>query len=641
VPYALLSSGVVGDIQTDTAKLIIDGQPGFPPELIIKDHSSVTPTIDEYLRITDLKVSLIVDRSPGDVDKTEITADAFKLYYPSGVEAISFAPGAVVFNGTPVDFDGTEAQFLASDYKTTVAPDHIQLEAPIPLPAPIPAPLDSPYICVALADDVLNQIFASLVTPGNIKAVEYLTSPSLELARSCEIDANRIKFSTVDNDAEIRRVGNIIEIYPPSLSGAGLDLGGIVTFTNPKMVSLAIDTKVTHDFGGISEYLGVSKQLKLSSDEMICEPASGGAGPRSILRFDEVILTDDVPTATLRLHRSDGLTLDLASGHSTYYRADGVQLTGPDASRFGATHRGFSLTRPSGNGAFVCKLDDATDVAFCDLNDDGIRDVSFQSIPVPALVCRPSARLICEATATFENSMTIDVNDDGTVDFRCDAPVAGPRVLVDAGTEMRCEGPAYCEATLECWGTMKCKSGWTCDVNNDAITDVLIVAAPAPELQVAPTTRFACDGMATFAQPVQVNSSLTVNGSLLVTGPKAFVQDHPEDATKEIVYVALEGNESGTYTRGSSQLKNGVAEISLPEDFHLVTNVDGLTVQITPRGPVNSMLYVESVTPTMLVVKSSNKKDENVKFDFMVNGVRKGFENHQVIRDKKSLALNE
>ncbi len=36
----------------------------------------------------------------------------------------------------------------------------------------------------------------------------------------------------------------------------------------------------------------------------------------------------------------------------------------------------------------------------------------------------------------------------------------------------------------------------------------------------------------------------------------------------------------------------------------------------------------------------SNKKDGNVKFDFMINGVRAGYEDHQVIRDTQSYANN-
>ena len=172
------------------------------------------------------------------------------------------------------------------------------------------------------------------------------------------------------------------------------------------------------------------------------------------------------------------------------------------------------------------------------------------------------------------------------------------------------------------------------DLNNDATLDILCTATTTPTLTLAVGTDLDCLGPAFFSSPVLINSDLTV------TGVKAFVQDHPEDDTKEIVYVALEGHEAGTYTRGNGQLDEGIATIKLPEVFSLVTNEDGLTAQITPRGPVQSMLYVESVTPKMLVVKSSDMNDGHVKFDFMINGVRAGFEDHQVIREKRSYANN-
>jgi hypothetical protein len=50
------------------------------------------------------------------------------------------------------------------------------------------------------------------------------------------------------------------------------------------------------------------------------------------------------------------------------------------------------------------------------------------------------------------------------------------------------------------------------------------------------------------------------------------------------------------------------------------------------------MLYVQSVTPTQLVVKASNPADAEVPFDYMVNGVRAGFEDHEVIRDRRLLS---
>jgi hypothetical protein len=48
----------------------------------------------------------------------------------------------------------------------------------------------------------------------------------------------------------------------------------------------------------------------------------------------------------------------------------------------------------------------------------------------------------------------------------------------------------------------------------------------------------------------------------------------PSDPGKEIVYVALEGGEAGTYVRGTGQLNDGKAVLALPEHFRLVTAAD-------------------------------------------------------------------
>jgi len=127
---------------------------------------------------------------------------------------------------------------------------------------------------------------------------------------------------------------------------------------------------------------------------------------------------------------------------------------------------------------------------------------------------------------------------------------------------------------------------------------------------------------------VIVTGNFTVSG-----GTKNFVQDHPTDPTKQIVYVSLEGPESGTYIRGSAQLKNGIATINLPDHFYLVTGEDNITVQITPTAETNGM-YVAQKSNKQIVVKELNNGNGNATFDYLVNGVRKGYENHQVIIDK-------
>jgi hypothetical protein len=112
------------------------------------------------------------------------------------------------------------------------------------------------------------------------------------------------------------------------------------------------------------------------------------------------------------------------------------------------------------------------------------------------------------------------------------------------------------------------------------------------------------------------------------TGAKYFIQPHPYDPSKEIRFVCLEGNESGTYFRGSTQLVDGRAHIHVPEEFRLVSETEGLTVQVTPRGPAT--LWVESVDLDRIVVAGNV---DAVYFDYFVNGIRRGFAHMELIRE--------
>ncbi|MCP3995925.1 MAG: hypothetical protein GY722_12805 [bacterium] len=125
--------------------------------------------------------------------------------------------------------------------------------------------------------------------------------------------------------------------------------------------------------------------------------------------------------------------------------------------------------------------------------------------------------------------------------------------------------------------------------------------------------------------------SLTVNGGLDVLGSKNFIQPHPVDPSKEIRFASLEGNESGTYFRGSSRLAGGSAVIQVPEEFRLASEAEGISVQLTPRGP-DADLWVDSVGLDRIVVQGF----DDVEFDFFVTGVRRGFRDLQIIRENRS-----
>jgi hypothetical protein len=180
------------------------------------------------------------------------------------------------------------------------------------------------------------------------------------------------------------------------------------------------------------------------------------------------------------------------------------------------------------------------------------------------------------------------------------------------------------------------------DVDLDGTLDLVSVSvtSSASDFFLDGTSTFDCAGTATFDNPVHIGggappppgSFLHVNGNITASGAKLFVQQHPKDPQQYIAFVALEGPEAGTYTRGTFRLNNGVAEINLPESFSLVTGDDGMTVQVTPRGKVRGMLYVESVSPSKLVVMASDDADASVNFDYLVNGVRIGYENFESMR---------
>jgi len=124
--------------------------------------------------------------------------------------------------------------------------------------------------------------------------------------------------------------------------------------------------------------------------------------------------------------------------------------------------------------------------------------------------------------------------------------------------------------------------------------------------------------------------AIYAGGDLAAAGTKSFVQPHPTDASKEIRFVCLEGNESGTYFRGRSRTLDGRAEIEVPEEFRLVSEQDGLTVLSMPIG-ASANLWVESLDLERIVIRG----DVDVEFSYFVNGVRRGFADHQSIVDNE------
>lgn len=141
---------------------------------------------------------------------------------------------------------------------------------------------------------------------------------------------------------------------------------------------------------------------------------------------------------------------------------------------------------------------------------------------------------------------------------------------------------------------------------------------------------------------VQSNNDVYAGGSiyashdLTVYGTKNFAQIDPKDATKQIVYVSAEAGEALTLARGNAKTENGAVTVKLPEHYSLVTSDEvPLTVQLTVEK-VPALIYVASKSKDSIEVRvkpSDYQEFGDVEFDYFVQGVRDGFEDHQVIQD--------
>ena len=129
----------------------------------------------------------------------------------------------------------------------------------------------------------------------------------------------------------------------------------------------------------------------------------------------------------------------------------------------------------------------------------------------------------------------------------------------------------------------------------------------------------------------EIDGELFVKGDLSVEGAKRFTV--PDADGGAIDFAALEGPEVGTYFRGTATTAGGEAVIELPEHFVQVTEAEGLTVQLTPLAAW-SRLYVAEKTRERLVVRDAAGGD--AAFDYLIQGVRRGYGDFQPRRDAGS-----
>ncbi len=140
-----------------------------------------------------------------------------------------------------------------------------------------------------------------------------------------------------------------------------------------------------------------------------------------------------------------------------------------------------------------------------------------------------------------------------------------------------------------------------------------------------------CDSNGSARGGIQINSA---NNCTVFGQVKSFVVDNPDDETTDIYYACVEGPEAAMYVRGTAQLVNGEAIVTLPRHFTAMALAEGITVQITPlSADCNGIAVVKKGTASF-AVKELMRGASNVEFDWEVKAVRSGYEDFEVIRPK-------
>ena len=115
------------------------------------------------------------------------------------------------------------------------------------------------------------------------------------------------------------------------------------------------------------------------------------------------------------------------------------------------------------------------------------------------------------------------------------------------------------------------------------------------------------------------------------SGTKNFLVPNPDNPEQDISYACLEGPECGMYVRGTAQLTDGEAHVSLPATFTSLASQEGLTVILTPlSGKSQGLACVNRSIHGFDVVELMQGMG-TYEFDWEVKAIRRGMRDYQVV----------
>lgn len=126
-------------------------------------------------------------------------------------------------------------------------------------------------------------------------------------------------------------------------------------------------------------------------------------------------------------------------------------------------------------------------------------------------------------------------------------------------------------------------------------------------------------------------ATTTSYGLYVPTGTKTWVNPHPVDPEKSIVYNTVEAAASLTVCRGRAFLSAGTVSIAFPEHFTMASSELGdpgmeIHVVVTPRDASSTGLAVISSDLNGFTVQELAGGTGSYAFDWVATGIRRGYE---------------
>ncbi len=241
-----------------------------------------------------------------------------------------------------------------------------------------------------------------------------------------------------------------------------------------------------------------------------------------------------------------------------------------------------------------------------------VQSISAQSVGLPGSVSLTVQHITDPESNVHSNTLVFATGE-------------GTKMILDQSGMLVLFGKLVSEGSIDCNGAF-----WATSISTTGSINTTTNIWAAGEISSG--TKVSSWGDIHAGGNLSAGGNVSAHGDIMCEGTKYFIQPHPSDLSKEIAYVCLEGPEAGTYVRGSAELVNGEAIVRLPDHFGMVTSTNALTVQLTPRGAW-LQLYATDATVAGITVREASGR--NGKFDYLVQGVRLGYENSSVIRERR------